>query len=270
MDRGSYKIDQFKKDVKNLSKVLHVQKIRILGGEPLLNSDLEKYIQVLRECDLADNIGICTNGILLNLIDEKLLAKLDFLDISLYPSLKNSIRKKVLENIERLLSIDKAKITVEKWKDFRRTEMLVKNTNKKLVRNIWEACYVKSKAHAIYKGYYVKCTASQKKGIFLKKMGIKRIEYLFNPKTDGLSLNIPNLEKALKNYIKSDKPLKACEWCMGVTSKNMPHCQISNKDQGIIKTQEELEKVLDFNQSIKTRSLLKKRINIRTKKNLKS
>lgn len=258
MDAGVYELDQFTNDVKNLAKVLHVDKFRILGGEPLLNHDLIKYIQVLRKYNLADNIGICTNGTLLNVVDEKLLAQMDFLDVSLYPNLRKPTREKVLGNIKRLLAIDETKITVEEWGYFRTTETLIENRDKKLVKNIWNACYVKSLAHAIYKGYYVRCTASQNKGKFLKKMGIKGIKNLLIIGKDGLNLNTPNLEEALINYIKSDTPLEACKWCLGISSKKTPHCQRDEQNQNRVQTQKELENTLDFSQNIKTRFQLKK------------
>lgn len=258
MDAGVYDLNQFENDVKNLARVLHVNKFRILGGEPLLNCNLIKYIQILKKYNLADNIGICTNGILLDLIDKKLLTEMDFLDISFYPSLKEPLRKKVMRNIKRLLSIDKTKITVEEWKYFRKTETLVENKDEKLVKKIWDACYVKDLAHAIYKGYYVRCTASQNKGKFLKKMGVKDIGNLLVPGRDGLSLNTPNLEDALINYIESNKPLGACKWCVGTSSKKIAQFQKDNQNQNRIQTQEELENALDFSQNIETRSQLKK------------
>jgi molybdenum cofactor biosynthesis enzyme MoaA len=109
MDRSVYELDQFTEDVKNLSKALHLEKFRILGGEPLLNHDLVKYIQVLRKYNLADNIGICTNGILLDLVNEELLAQMDFLDVSLYLDLPELVKEKVLINIKILFAIDETK-----------------------------------------------------------------------------------------------------------------------------------------------------------------
>lgn len=258
MDKGVYDLNQFENDVKNLSKVLHTEKFRILGGEPLLNFNLRKYFEIARKYNLADNVGVCTNGTLLDLVDEELLSEMDFLDISLYPSLGKPFLEKIQKNINRLLLIDKTKISVEEWKYFRTAETLVENKDEKLVRKIWNSCYVKDGAHAIYKGYYVRCAASQHKGQFLKNMRVAGAENLLVPGTGGLNLNIADLEGALVKYINSDTPLEACKWCLGVSSKRIQHLQRDEQNQSRVRTKEELEGVLDFSQSIATRSQLRK------------
>lgn len=258
MDRSIYELGQFENDVKNLAKVLHVDKFRILGGEPLLNRNLVRYIEILRRYNLADRIGICTNGILLDMVDKALLSKMDFLDVSLYPNLLGVMRDKILRNIDRLFAVDETKITVEEWKYFRITETLVENKNEELVKKIWSACYVKSLAHAMYKGYYVRCTASQNKGKFLRKMGVRGIDNLLVPGKDGLCLNTPNLEEVLIKYIESDTPLEACKWCLGISSKKISHYQRDGQNQNRVQKQEELENILDFTQTVKTRSQFKK------------
>lgn len=257
MDKGVYNLNQFENDVRNLSKVLHVEKFRILGGEPLLNPNLKKYLEIARKFNLADNIGVCTNGTLLDLVNEELLSKMDFLDISLYPSLGKPSLEKIQKNINRLLLIDKTKISVEEWKYFRTTETLVENKDEKLVRKIWNLCYVKDGAHAIYKGYYVRCTASQHKGQFLKKTGVAGAKNLLVPGAGGLNLNIANLEEELIKYINSDIPLEACKLCLGVSSKRIQHLQRNGQNQSKIRTEEKLRDALDFSQSIATRSQLR-------------
>lgn len=257
MDKGVYDLNQFENDVRKLSKVLHVEKFRILGGEPLLNPNLKKYLEIASKYNLADNIGVCTNGTLLDLVDEELLSGMDFLDISLYLSMGKPFLEKIWKNINRLLSIDKTKISVEEWRYFRTAETLVENKDEKLVRKIWNSCYVKDGAHAIYKGYYVRCTASQRKGQFLKKMRVAGAENLLVPGAGGLNLNIANLEEKLIKYINSDIPLEACKWCLGVSSKRIQHLQRDEQNQSRIRTQEELRNALDFSQSIATRSQLR-------------
>lgn len=66
--------DKTKEGIKNLKKYFdHVKKIRIIGGEPLLNKELYKFVELIRgEFPFAD-IRLITNGILVKQMDDKLI-----------------------------------------------------------------------------------------------------------------------------------------------------------------------------------------------------
>lgn len=105
-DRPSYgNIDIFERDMKRLSELfMGVGLIRLLGGEPLLSSDLEQYINVTRKYYKYAEVHIVTNGILV-LSKEKaffqfLKEKGIIVDISVYPPIKTKIPliTKILKN----------------------------------------------------------------------------------------------------------------------------------------------------------------------------
>ena len=54
-------------DMKKLSEITNanIDNILLLGGEPLLNKDIEKYVVMVRDLFPNSNIQIVTNGILL-------------------------------------------------------------------------------------------------------------------------------------------------------------------------------------------------------------
>lgn len=60
--------EKVEKDLAHLSKVLNgnIDNILLLGGEPLLNKDIEKYIVMIRNLFENSNIQIVTNGLLLD------------------------------------------------------------------------------------------------------------------------------------------------------------------------------------------------------------
>ena len=86
-------LEQYKKDISELSKKVDIYVIRLLGGEPLLNKRINEFIEVTRKGFPCANIAILTNGILLPAMKE------DFwkccidnnirIDISLYPGVSD-------------------------------------------------------------------------------------------------------------------------------------------------------------------------------------
>lgn len=67
-------MEQFKKDLHQLTTYFsQIHKFFLLGGEPLLNPDIEAYITLIREAFPYTQIIIVTNGILLLTLKEPLL-----------------------------------------------------------------------------------------------------------------------------------------------------------------------------------------------------
>ena len=65
---GFYDLKQFKNDFERLSQLTHgqVDRIGIMGGEPLLNPDVLEYLRIARKNFPETKIRLVTNGILLN------------------------------------------------------------------------------------------------------------------------------------------------------------------------------------------------------------
>lgn len=82
-------IKVFAKDIKTLSKKLDINKIRLMGGEPLLHPDICKFVVVTRKAYPNAIIKIVTNGILIPQMPEKFWQTLRenriFIDLSKYP-----------------------------------------------------------------------------------------------------------------------------------------------------------------------------------------
>lgn len=97
--------EQMKSDIMRLRQIFsHIDKIRIMGGEPLLNPDLAKYIIMIKQNFPYTDLRIVTNGILLKRVSKDLLKCIRendvMIDISVYPPLINkmdSIIKKLKE-----------------------------------------------------------------------------------------------------------------------------------------------------------------------------
>lgn len=81
-------VKEFEKDFKRLSELFpsyhdsaskkrrsrkgpHINRIKLMGGEPLLNSDIAEFLPIARRCFPDAAIEIVTNGLLLPKMDEK-------------------------------------------------------------------------------------------------------------------------------------------------------------------------------------------------------
>ena len=94
--------DEFSKDLEQIaSKIDHVGQIRLMGGEPLLNPDLYKFVEKARQVYPDSEICVVTNGIKLIAIDDRLketMKKNDaFFSVSLYPPIQEHAKNLVEE-----------------------------------------------------------------------------------------------------------------------------------------------------------------------------
>ena len=70
-------LEKMKKGLMQLKKYIdHVKKVRIIGGEPLLNPDLYKYIELIRNMFPYTDIRVITNGLLVTKMNQKLIDSL--------------------------------------------------------------------------------------------------------------------------------------------------------------------------------------------------
>lgn len=88
--------ERFAADLRQLKRyIVDIGVIRILGGEPLLNPELGKFIELTRELYPASIITVVTNGMLIDRLDPSLVESMKknmaFFHISFYPPLKDKV-----------------------------------------------------------------------------------------------------------------------------------------------------------------------------------
>lgn len=92
-DVDNITLESFKKNIDELEKKFDVSIIRLMGGEPLLKNDLEKYISYTREKFPKATIFIVTNGLFIKNMSNELINSIKnnnvIVNITLYkPTLK--------------------------------------------------------------------------------------------------------------------------------------------------------------------------------------
>lgn len=95
---------EFEEGIKQLKNFFpHIKKFRIIGGEPLLNPELDKYICLIRNVYPYTDIRLISNGILVTKMSDQLIQTITDNDVTFivtqYISLKHSI-----DEINRFLS----------------------------------------------------------------------------------------------------------------------------------------------------------------------
>lgn len=99
----------FKKDIEQLQKKFEmIFRFRLMGGEPFLHKDLDKFIHEVRNAFPSTNLEIVTNGLLLHKVEERIWKSIKencaVLHISLYPPtfakkemIEEELKKKEIE-----------------------------------------------------------------------------------------------------------------------------------------------------------------------------
>lgn len=132
--------EQFSSDLQQLKKYIpDIGIIRILGGEPLLNPDLGKFIAFTRNLYPASIITVVTNGLLIRQMSPELIRQMKenmaFIHISFYPPLQETIR-----DIKQFLYEQEIPYTItEMTTNFCKTQTLTPHTDEDFFYSCFQA-----------------------------------------------------------------------------------------------------------------------------------
>jgi cyclic pyranopterin phosphate synthase len=216
--------DVLRDDLRILSKNYHADQIRLLGGEPLLHPKILDIIAIARESGIANQINICTNGLLLWKMPDEFWKALDRVDVSVYP--------------DREMTPGQLRICHEKsqrWgtllvsdikNRFRESYSEVGTNDSGLIKRIYDTCLIVHHwhCHNIDRGYFYKCPQA----IFLPKMLHDKFP---SPNIDGLRIvDSPSFGADLRAYLDSPDPLASCKHCLGTVGKRFGHSQVKRSE----------------------------------------
>ena len=224
--------------LKILSKYVHCNVIRLIGGEPTLNSNLAIIAKNIRNINIADKVAIATNGIFIDRIKDDVLENVDMLEISNY-HYSEYLTNKIINWAKEAKEKHNIKTYMYIYKYFRESISYKENKDKNLIKKIYNTCIVAHdwQCFNVFEGYLFKCPQAMaiSRNIKDNTMGINGIEIEDND----------NLEKLLDEYINSKVPLKACSHCLGAVGKFMELSQIS-KDKFKDSVNNEIESLVDY------------------------
>jgi organic radical activating enzyme len=219
-------VAQFQRDVAVLSQVLHLGELKLLGGEPLLHPDLPQFLRYARASGVADEITLVTNGLLLHRCDPAIFELIDRLWVSLYPGVRIRVQEGELESLSKRHNF---KLELNRINSFRVTTINSRHRDTTLVRRIFRRCSLAHgwSCHTIHEGYYFKCSPAP---LLTARMAL-RGESVVNRALDGVKIHDnPRLREELEAYLREEKPLKACYYCLGSSGLSFPHRQLKSRE----------------------------------------
>jgi hypothetical protein len=214
----------FERDLRQVASVFRVQRFRFVGGEPLLNQDILRFIATVRDSAIAPKIEIASNGVLVPRAPDALFDAIDSLSLSIYPSARCTPEE--MRTIEARCRAHNVTLKVDFIDRFRRMQVREPIADDKLVHSIFNSCLI---AHTwgcqtFYDGHFYLCSRPIYSDSFIEKLGLERQELRTR---DGLTLHEPDLRARLLAYLKSPAPLNACRYCLGAVGRYEPHQQLT-------------------------------------------
>lgn len=210
-----YSVDNFKKDIFRLTKVLKTDVLFFLGGEALLHPDIVKFLTIAKESKIAKEIKVLTNGQLLRKQSDQFFAFVDTIEVSVYPSTIIDYDK-VFALLEEKSKVHNFKIERTEWPNFIEGIDIPYRQTPEETQQVFNRCgahLITSKCHGILNGYYYKCYKPYRQARLMKDNNIEIIDDFISE--DGLYLHDDNLEERLNEYLTLQKPLKTCYYCKG-------------------------------------------------------
>lgn len=207
----------FKNDLKELAKKVTINKLRLLGGEPLLNCEIEAIIKHSREILPYSDIRICTNGLLLSKMPKSFfqacITSNVLIEISKYP-ISPELFLKGLE------AIDENNAQLGQIYLCSKFELSLISTGNQDINSTFNKCprrYCKT----LRDGKLYRCPT----GVF-----VERYNKYFNqniPKDEGINIYNATVED-IRKYLNT--PFETCRYCL-VSNRKKINWEISKRDK---------------------------------------
>lgn len=209
-------------DLHYLKNIVHTDVIRILGGEPLLNSKLAELAEIARVSEIADNVALATNGLLLKkwYDRESLWKNINECEISLY-NYNPSIISQIYDLCCGLSYRWGVRFYLYRCTSFRKAGSYQKTNDRNLVHNLFRSCLV---AHEW------QCVNLCGGRIYLCPQAMAFSRHIPDVRKEENSISIKpveTLENRLLIYFNLDMPLPACFRCYGSCGAKFSHEQVS-------------------------------------------
>ncbi|MCH8488632.1 MAG: 4Fe-4S cluster-binding domain-containing protein [Oceanicaulis sp.] len=222
MAKRNTEVDTVARDLTALAAAYRARRVKLLGGEPLLNRALPALAEAVRAAAICDEISVCTNGLLLHRMDPALWRLIDHLEISLYPDVAAGTID--LDGARRNAAAHGVTLEVNRYSRFRVPYAEDSALPPALVRRVYNGCQIIHhwRCHTVHDGMFYACPQA----LFLARR--------FGPggagARDAVAVHEPDLGQRLAAYLARRGPLKACQRCLGTAGKTLPHRQAGRRD----------------------------------------
>ncbi len=159
-DKEFYSFETFSKDLRRIKEICpEVKSFAFVGGEPLLNKDISKMLELTRDLFPSSYMDIISNGLLVKSMTEDFWKTLEktgtTINITAYPILEN--KHKEIEEYIKSKNVNgqiycSENLINHNLKFFKRFNIDAKSDKKEA----WEKCFSKN-CHTLYNGYFGGC-----------------------------------------------------------------------------------------------------------------
>ena len=213
-------LESFDKDINALKNVLHAGEIRLLGGEPLLNPQIDLFIRTAKESGIADVVKVTTNGILLDKMTYDFWENVDFVEVTLYPDIK--LKADATRRVEAIARETKTKLNFFNNPQFRTTIVTRPHPKDWITNLIFKTCKIvhTHQCHMIHEGKFYKCAVPPFLPEYLSKIEGSK----YDSTVDAFEIHeSEGLFSDLKQFLLSEKTMDACQFCLGYLGKKQHH-----------------------------------------------
>lgn len=203
---------ELRRDLGVLSKVAHWKFACCQGGEPLIHPRVAEFMEVVHESGIADQVGLLTNGSLLDRMPDSFWETAKRVNLEL----RCSVYAKLPESVLAIAAFKAKKygIHFRSWKTDTFRPMLTKHAD--LGQATWEKCPWK-RCWTLHCGYLYFCPQSA----FMPGQFPEMFSERPTPYTDGYK--VEELTPAiLEAMLERHDALSSCEICVGHGAEPRP------------------------------------------------
>ena len=212
------------RDLGVLARVYRAAVCKIVGGEPLLHDDLPTLLDAVRDSAVAARLRVCTNGLLLERMEEGFWSRVDEVEVSIYPG--EELSAEIYRRIARTAADHGAAISFFRYAAFRLPYPEQPLRDGRLIRRIYATCKIVHTwlCHNVHDGYFYKCPQA----VFVNKLDPHDEARAHR---DGVALDCADdLARRLADYLGSPRPLATCARCLGTVGRAVAHAQTRRRD----------------------------------------
>lgn len=207
----SMTLETIERDLLALKPILRCRNLNLVGGEPLLHKQLVEIMRLVKSIRIDETTCVITNGTLLPRMGAEFWSELEYLSISVYPTLPPA-NVNLAESKSREFAFG---LGTRVFTDFHRQFRNEPNDG-----SHFASCHWKSDCFTVHEGHFYLCPQSA----FFPKRFTGAPENI-----DGYPLAEVS-EEGLQLFIERTVPLTACRICMANEMKSAPWQEATRKE----------------------------------------
>jgi organic radical activating enzyme len=223
-------LELFERSLHCLAPVLHSEQIKFVGGEPLLNKELPRFMQAARDSGMFDRVRVTTNGVLLPHMPDDFWELADVVEISHYSGARNVPSADTLEELREKAASFGTRLEVNRIHSFMRAVSEERIEDPDLVQEIFSNCGEAHhwSCHLLYGNRLYRCSRVHALDRYLD---VRCVEHPPFTLEDGLVIDArPALASDIRRYLSSRTPLEACSFCLGTSGAWVRNRQLSREE----------------------------------------